>query len=207
MCTIFSVLRDCCCSKTLVSSAKSMVTLMSEPVVKGHNWPKMGSRSDARKSKSLPCQSLDYPRVPARAPPPTSPPQESSTSWNPANSRSCKEATGNWRKEAACRVFENGWWLHREPRGAQVPAAANISHNSDLERLMTNCTKEAQYSLPEIHQNARSASEPTGHFRRRRTGDSVPRTKLVTWSEPITNSLTKMWIIKTIIDTQSWFKI
>ena len=210
MCTIFSSSWLCCCSKTLVSSAKSTVTLMSEPVVKSHNWPKMGSRSDARKSKSWPCQSLDYPRVPARAPPPTSPPQESSTSWNPASSRSNKEARGNWRKEAACRVFANGWWTSQST--SRRRSASSRKHFSRL-RSGASYDKLHQGSTVFTPRQTKKCevckrTNISRAFRRRRTGDSVPRAKkvgdLITADHKVPN---KMWIFKTINDTRSVYKM
>ena len=68
----------------------------------------------------------------------TSPPQDSSTSLNPANSRSDEEAPGNWRVEAAGSSSEDlPEWFKKfieNLEDTEVPAPAHISQDSDPER-------------------------------------------------------------------------
>ena len=110
----------------------------------------------------------------------TSPPQDSSTSLNPANSRSNEEAPGNWRVEAAGNSSEGlPKWLVDFTENLEIvdmPAAANISYDSDPERPVKVAPRKRSFCTHFLRDPNCEVCKRTKIIRapcRRRTGEVV----------------------------------
>ena len=115
----------------------------------------------------------------------TSPPQDSSTLLKQTHSRSNEEAPGNWRKGAAGnRLQDLLEWLEDFAENlddAEMPAAANVSLDSDPERLFKVAPRKHSIDTHfpkdpkcEVCKRIKITRAPC----RRRTGDSVPRAEM-----------------------------